>query len=123
MDFNVFIPAAGRAWSIRFEHKLNKEDLNGFAQNQKYNGFIDMVTKNAFCTTDEDTERFKSIINSYLDESFDDVEDYIKYDLCVQREFEHYLSNRYQKEAFEAFNNWIDDQIDDFGREYFMLEV
>ena len=34
-----------------------------------------------------------------------------------------FLTYIYKDKAYDAFNDWVDDQIIDFGEEYFMLEV
>lgn len=119
MDFNVTIRIGDHTRSIRFEHQLNKEDLDGFANSEGWNSFTDMILE--YCI---DTEEKKVIIDKFIAGNIDcEVEDYIEYDLCLKGALKHYLMHIYRDKAYDAFNDWVDDQISDFGEEYFMLEV
>ena len=118
MDLYINIRIGDSTRSIRFEHQLTGKDLGEFARSEGYDNFTDMLLNNS---VDNGVDE---VYNKVIDGDIDYVvEDYIKYELCMEEALKRFLTYIYKDEAYSAFNNWVDDQIEDFGREYFMLEV
>lgn len=118
--FNVDIRIGKNCRSITFEHQLTCKDLDGFAVSRGYADIVDMILSGNL----DDTEDSNLVLGKLITNDIDSVvEDYIKYDLCMEEELKRYLAWIYRDKVYDSFNKWIDDQIYDFGEEYFMLEV